>query len=109
MGCGIVVDDTLQTSREGVFPIGECAEHRGQIYGLLAPGLEQCGVLANRLCEGVVAVGSCVEQGRLQSAVQKARWILPWQRARFRKRGYLWSRKGLLIGLFRLIPYTTPH
>jgi nitrite reductase [NAD(P)H] large subunit len=46
---GIVVDDGLATSADGVFAIGECAEHRGQCYGLVEPAYEQAAVLASRL------------------------------------------------------------
>jgi nitrite reductase (NADH) large subunit len=46
---GIVVDDTLETSIPGHFAIGECAEHRGQCYGLVEPAYEQARVLAARL------------------------------------------------------------
>ena len=34
---------------DGVYAIGECAEHRGQLYGLVAPLWEQAQVLADRL------------------------------------------------------------
>jgi ferredoxin-nitrate reductase len=43
---GILVDDELRTSAPGVRAVGECAEHRGALYGLWAPLLEQaktCG------------------------------------------------------------------
>jgi len=46
---GIVVDDHLQTGTEGVYAIGECAEHRGICYGLVEPAHEQARVLADRL------------------------------------------------------------
>src|SRR4051794_11975645 len=41
---GIVVDDALRTSAPGVWAAGECAEHRGVVYGLWAPLAEQARV-----------------------------------------------------------------
>ncbi|MDJ0806400.1 MAG: FAD-dependent oxidoreductase [Gammaproteobacteria bacterium] len=46
---GILVDDCMQTSDPCVFAVGECAEHRGEIYGLVAPGYEQTAVVARRM------------------------------------------------------------
>jgi nitrite reductase (NADH) large subunit len=47
---GIIVGDDLACAgAEGVYAIGECAEHRGEIYGLVAPLWEQAQVLAARL------------------------------------------------------------
>jgi nitrite reductase (NADH) large subunit len=47
---GIVVDNHLCTPDDPrVFAIGECAQHRGQVYGLVAPLWEQAKVLADRL------------------------------------------------------------
>ena len=47
---GIVVTDELRSpSDASVFAIGECAQHRGQLYGLVAPLWEQAKVLADRL------------------------------------------------------------
>jgi ferredoxin-nitrate reductase len=43
---GIVVDDELRTSAPGVWAVGECAEHRGTVYGLWAPLAEQARVAA---------------------------------------------------------------
>ena len=43
---GILVDDHLMTSSDGIFALGECAEHRGQCYGLIEPGYEQAKALA---------------------------------------------------------------
>jgi len=52
---GVVVDDHLETSAAGVHAIGECAQHRGQCYGLVEPGYEQARVLARRLAGEAVA------------------------------------------------------
>ena len=38
---GIVVDDHLATSHPKVFAVGECAEHRGIVHGIVAPIHEQ--------------------------------------------------------------------
>ncbi|GAA4473407.1 FAD-dependent oxidoreductase [Rhodococcus olei] len=45
----IVVDDHLRTSAAHVSAIGECAQHRGEVYGLVQPGWEQADVVAERL------------------------------------------------------------
>src|SRR5439155_10972989 len=39
----------LQTSDPNVFGVGECVQHRGTVYGLVAPIWEQTKVLAGRL------------------------------------------------------------
>ncbi len=46
---GIVVNDHLQTSDEDIFAIGECAEHKGNTYGLVAPLYEQAKFCAKKL------------------------------------------------------------
>ncbi|BAF86680.1 putative nitrite reductase [Azorhizobium caulinodans ORS 571] len=46
---GVVVDDHLATSDPAIFALGECAEHRGMAYGLVAPAYEQAHVLARHL------------------------------------------------------------
>jgi nitrite reductase (NADH) large subunit len=45
----IVVNDFMETSVPNVYAVGECAEHRGNIYGLVAPLYEQGKVLAEFL------------------------------------------------------------
>jgi nitrite reductase (NADH) large subunit len=47
---GIIVNDYLETQVPNVFAVGECAEHRGTAYGLVAPLYQQGKVLAKRLC-----------------------------------------------------------
>jgi nitrite reductase (NADH) large subunit len=46
VGRGIVVNDYLETSDPRIYAVGECTEHRGQTFGLLAPLYEQGRVLA---------------------------------------------------------------
>jgi nitrite reductase (NADH) large subunit len=46
VGRGVTVDRTLQTSDPDIYAVGECAEHDGYVYGLVAPGLEQAAVAA---------------------------------------------------------------
>ncbi len=43
---GIIVNDYLETSHPDIFAVGECVEHNGTCYGLLAPLFEQGKVLA---------------------------------------------------------------
>jgi ferredoxin-nitrate reductase len=43
---GILVDDELRTSAPSVFAVGECAEHRGTVYGLWAPLADQARAAA---------------------------------------------------------------
>jgi nitrite reductase (NADH) large subunit len=43
---GIVVNDYMETSSPEIFAVGECIEHSGICYGLIAPLLEQGKVLA---------------------------------------------------------------
>lgn len=46
---GIVVSDTMQTYDPKIYSVGECVQHRGQTYGLVAPLFEQAKVAANHL------------------------------------------------------------
>ncbi|GLK81048.1 NAD(P)/FAD-dependent oxidoreductase [Methylopila turkensis] len=46
---GLLVDDAMRTSDERIFALGECAEHRGVVYGLVAPAYEQAKTLARAL------------------------------------------------------------
>ncbi|MGG3955192.1 nitrite reductase large subunit NirB [Bhargavaea massiliensis] len=59
---GIIVNDYLETSVPHIYAVGECAEHRGIVYGLVAPLYEQGKVLAERLygIKGRTYTGSVV-------------------------------------------------
>src|SRR5687767_7939974 len=43
---GVIVNDYMETSDPDIFAVGECVEHRGVCYGLVAPLYEQGKVLA---------------------------------------------------------------
>jgi nitrite reductase (NADH) large subunit len=46
----IVTDDHMRSvDADDVYVVGECAQHRGQVYGLVAPLWEQAKVLADHL------------------------------------------------------------
>lgn len=47
---GIEVDATMVTSDPDILAIGECIEHAGQVFGLVAPLYEQAKVAAATLC-----------------------------------------------------------
>ncbi|KQQ44399.1 hypothetical protein ASF58_20905 [Methylobacterium sp. Leaf125] len=46
---GILVDDRMQASDARIYALGECAEHRGQVYGLVEPAYEQAEALSRHL------------------------------------------------------------
>jgi nitrite reductase (NADH) large subunit len=51
---GLVVSDTMQTYDPRIYAVGECVNHRGVAYGLVAPLFEQAKVVANHLaCFGI--------------------------------------------------------
>jgi nitrite reductase (NADH) large subunit len=48
---GVLVNDTMQTFDPRIYAVGECVQHRGACYGLVAPLFEQAKVVANHLAE----------------------------------------------------------
>ena len=54
IGRGIHVDDHLVTSDANILAVGECVEHNGLVYGLVAPLWDMCRSLA----DGLVATPS---------------------------------------------------
>lgn len=63
VGRGIQVDDSMQTSVADIFAAGDVAEHRGRLYGIIPPCLEQARVAA----QNMVAPGSATYQGSVMS------------------------------------------
>ncbi len=68
---GIVVNDTMQTFDPVIYSVGECVQHRGQCYGLVAPLFEQARVAANHLAH----VGSTRYIGSMTSTKLKVTGI----------------------------------
>jgi len=48
-GRGVHVDDHMRTSDPHIFALGECVEHDGALFGLVAPLYDQARVLADTL------------------------------------------------------------
>ncbi len=46
---GIIVNDQMETSISGIYAVGECVEHRGKTYGIVAPLYEQAKVAAHTI------------------------------------------------------------
>lgn len=68
---GILVDDCLQTYDPRIYAVGECANHRGIAYGLVAPLFEQAKVCANHLA----MLGTARYQGSVTSTKLKVTGI----------------------------------
>jgi len=49
VGRGILVNDTMQTFDPAIYAVGECVQHRGDLFGLVAPLYDQAKVCANHL------------------------------------------------------------
>ena len=49
VGKGIHVDDQMRTSDDDILAVGECVEHDGAIFGLVAPLYDQAKVVAKTL------------------------------------------------------------
>lgn len=63
---GIRVNDAMQTSDPDIYAVGECAEHRNRIYGIVAPGLEQAAVAAHGATGGTAAYAGSTVTTRLK-------------------------------------------
>ena len=48
-GRGVQVDDGMATSDPAIFAVGECVEHRGAVFGLVAPLYEMAKIAADRI------------------------------------------------------------
>lgn len=57
---GVLVDDQMRSSDPNIYAIGECAEHKGHVYGLVGPGYEQANIAVADICgeQGNIYLGS---------------------------------------------------
>jgi len=46
---GIIVNDFMETNQPDIYALGECVEHRGRTYGIVAPIREQAKVVARAI------------------------------------------------------------
>ncbi|MGD8311736.1 MAG: nitrite reductase large subunit NirB [Gammaproteobacteria bacterium] len=68
---GIVVNDVMQSFDPRIYAVGECVQHRGIAYGLVAPLFEQGKVAANHLA----GLGYASYQGSVTSTKLKVTGI----------------------------------
>jgi nitrite reductase (NADH) large subunit len=66
VGRGIVVDDHMVTSDPQILAVGECVEHRGACYGLVAPLWEMCRALADHVTDAPTGYGGSVTSTKLK-------------------------------------------
>lgn len=66
IGRGVRVNDRMQTSDPLIYAVGECAEHRDKIYGIVAPGFEQAEVAAHCLLGGDTQYSGSIAATRLK-------------------------------------------
>ena len=64
---GVLVGDDMRTSDPDIFSVGECVEHRGLCYGLVAPLYEMAKVVAAQLAgDGAAAYTGSVTATKLK-------------------------------------------
>ncbi|MEM9726049.1 MAG: FAD-dependent oxidoreductase [Pseudomonadota bacterium] len=66
VGRGVVVDDAMVTSDPAILAVGECVEHRGLCYGLVAPLYEMAAVAAQTLSGETAAYEGSVTATKLK-------------------------------------------
>lgn len=63
---GILVDDHMVTSDPQILAVGECVQHRGLCYGLVAPLWEMCRALADYVTESPTGYAGSVTSTKLK-------------------------------------------
>jgi nitrite reductase (NADH) large subunit len=68
IGRGIKVDDHMVTSDPSILAVGECVEHDGNVYGLVAPLWDMCRALADGLTDSHSGYRGSVTSAKLKVA-----------------------------------------
>ncbi|MFT7027553.1 MAG: nitrite reductase (NADH) large subunit, partial [Paracoccaceae bacterium] len=63
---GILVDDAMVTSDPDVLSVGECVEHDGMVYGLVAPLYDMAKIIAKTLTDQAAAFVPVVTSTKLK-------------------------------------------
>ena len=63
---GIMVDDHMVTSDPAVLAVGECVQHRGTCYGLVAPLWDMCRALADHATDSPTGYEGSVTSTKLK-------------------------------------------
>ncbi len=66
-GRGVQVNDYMQTSAPDIYAAGDVVEHRGRVYGIVPPCLEQARVAA----QNMVSPGTATYEGSIMSSSLK--------------------------------------
>ncbi|MCX6084829.1 MAG: hypothetical protein NTX94_00105, partial [Caldiserica bacterium] len=67
VGRGVQVNDFMQTSIPDIYAAGDVVEHRGRVYGIIPPCLEQARVAARNM----VSPGTATYEGSIMSSSLK--------------------------------------
>lgn len=110
VGRGILVDAQMRTVDDDILAIGECAEHDGQVHGLVGPGFEQADVAVSTILGDRVSYSGSVPATKLkvigaevfsvgpveQLEAQTGIDSLTWREGHQYRRLFIW--RGKLVG-----------
>ena len=63
---GIKVNEFLQTTDPDIYAVGECADFNGNVYGIVAPGLEQAAIAVDHINGGKPIYKGSISATRLK-------------------------------------------